>query len=58
MNKLTRNIKNKGYSLSEFCREVGISLRTYRTYEKEDHKYHTMLLGWINEATTKSFPKP
>lgn len=53
MNKLTRDIKDKGYSLTEFCREANISLRTYRTYEKEDHKLHNALLVLIYKLKDK-----
>ena len=48
MNILTRKIKDKGYSLTEFCDNHRISLRSYRTYEKEDHKLHNMLCMWVD----------
>jgi hypothetical protein len=48
MNTLTKKIKDKGYSLTEFCDNHRISLRSYRTYEKEDHKLHNMLCMWID----------
>jgi hypothetical protein len=51
MNTLTKKIKNKGYSLTEFCDNHRISLRSYRTYEKEDHKLHNMLCMWIDNLT-------
>ena len=51
MNILTKKIKNKGYSLTEFCDARLISLRTYRRWEKEDHKLHNMLCMWIDNLT-------
>ena len=44
MNILTRKIRNKGYSLLEFCDGELISLRTYRRWEKEDHDKHLWLI--------------
>ena len=48
MNIITRKIKDKGYSLTEFCENHKISLRSYRAYEKEDHKLHNMLCMWVD----------
>jgi hypothetical protein len=45
MNILTRKIRNKGYSLQEFCDLHLMSLRTYRRWEKEDIKYHSGLVS-------------
>ena len=53
MNNLTRKIKAKGYTLSQGVKAMGISLRTYRYYEKEDHKNHNDLIEWINELESK-----
>ncbi len=53
MNKATQKIKAKGYSLGEFLKTVGISLSSYRRYEKEDNKYHLFLNQLIDEVTTK-----
>tara|TARA_R110000803_G_scaffold95395_5_gene163421 strand:- start:18788 stop:18988 length:201 start_codon:yes stop_codon:yes gene_type:complete len=47
MNILTKKIKNKGYSLDEFCDANLISLRTYRRWEKEDNKNHNLLVGMV-----------
>jgi hypothetical protein len=37
MNRLTRQIKDKGYSLPEFCKIICFSLRWYRTHERADN---------------------
>lgn len=47
MNKLTRKIRDNGYSLQEFCDNNLMSLRTYRRWEKEDHKSHWLLVGMV-----------
>lgn len=47
MNILTRKIKNEGYSLSEFCENNLISLRTYRRWEKEENKNHNLLVAMV-----------
>jgi hypothetical protein len=47
MNILTKKIRNAGYSLTEFCDHNLISLRTYRRWEKEDHKNHKLLLDMV-----------
>ena len=54
MNKLTRKIKDKGYSLPEFCFAHGISLRTYRSYENTSNKNHEKLNKWINDLPSAS----
>ena len=53
MNELTRRIKAKGYTLTEGVKALGISLSTYRKYEKEDHKQHNDLISWIDELESK-----
>jgi len=50
MNKLTRKIRDKGYSLDEFCKANSISLRTYRRHEKENHPKHADLVGVANNT--------
>jgi hypothetical protein len=47
MNALTKKIRNAGCSLTEFCDHNLISLRTYRRWEKEDHKNHKLLLDMV-----------
>ncbi len=53
MNELTHKIKSKGYKLNEFIKLIGISLSTYRKYEKEDHPQHKNLIFWIDAAKHK-----
>jgi hypothetical protein len=53
MNKLTKKIKNKGYSLTEFCDNHLISLRSYRRYENENHNGHVKLVDWIDKLEDK-----
>ncbi len=47
MNVLTRKIRNKGYSLDEFCKLQDIALRTYRRRERESHPKHETLANQI-----------
>ena len=54
MNGLTRKIKAKGYTLGEGLKLLGLSLSTYRKYEKEDHKHHSDLINWIGELESKN----
>ena len=53
MNKLTRRIRNKGYTLEEFCQKIGMSLRWYRTHEKEDSPKHLKLVQIIDDLEVK-----
>ena len=53
MNSTTQRIKSKGYSLPEFLKSTGISLSTYRRYEKESNANHAMLNRLINELENK-----
>jgi len=53
MNILTRKIRNKGYSLLEFCEVYYISLRTYRRYEKADNDNHEVLVDWVDSLKDK-----
>ena len=53
MNTTTQRIKSKGYTLPEFLKKVGISLSTYRRYEKESNANHSMLNRLINELENK-----
>jgi len=54
MNILTRKIRNKGYSLNEFCEKQYISLRTYRRWEKPGHPKHETLVSQVNELENKN----
>ena len=49
MNSCTQKIKAKGYRLNEALKIFGISLSTYRRYEKANNDNHEMLLRLINE---------
>ncbi|PHR55982.1 MAG: hypothetical protein COA43_14795 [Robiginitomaculum sp.] len=53
MNKATQQIKAKGYTLTEFLEVTGISLRSYRRYEKQDNKYHSFLGQLITDLKVK-----
>lgn len=53
MNKATQQIKAKGYSLPEFLKATGISLSSYRRYEKIDSKYHSLLNQLISDLEEK-----
>ncbi len=53
MNKLTRQIRNKGYTLQEFCESIGFSLRWYRAHEHNDSRQNKMIVAHINELETK-----
>lgn len=53
MNTLTHKIKAKGYKLNELIKVIGISLSTYRKYEKESHPQHANLVLWIDELENK-----
>ena len=54
MNIATQKIRDKGYSLTEFCKLHRICLRTYRAYEKVTHVKYTALNKWIDELEDKS----
>ena len=55
MNVLTQKIKAKGYSLVEGLEAIGISLSTYRRYEKEGNANHAMLNRLINGLENKQW---
>ena len=57
MNKATQKIKSKGYSLPEFLSVAGISLSSYRRYEKADNKYHSFLNQLISDLESKNANK-
>lgn len=54
MNNLTRVLKVKGYNLTEANKALGISLATFRRYEKESHLHHDDLIKWIDELPNKN----
>lgn len=53
MNELTITRKQKGYTQSEMLKVIGISLRTYRNYEKESHKMNEWLIRTVNNLENK-----
>ena len=53
MNRATQKLKSKGYNLNEFLSVVGLSLSTYRRYEKETNPNHSMLNRLIDELESK-----
>ena len=53
MNVLTRKIRNKGYSLSEFLIVIGFSLRWYREHEKPGAGKYDFLVGKMDELESK-----
>tara|TARA_R110000850_G_C9579305_1_gene425978 strand:- start:118 stop:279 length:162 start_codon:yes stop_codon:yes gene_type:complete len=53
MNTTTQRIKSKGITLPEFLKKTGISLSSYRRYEKESNANHAMLNRLINELENK-----
>ena len=46
-------MNSKGYSLNEFLDQMGISLSTYRRWEKETSQFNGALNEWIDEAPKK-----
>lgn len=54
MNKNTRDIRNKGYTLLEFCEKISRSMRWYREHcNKEQNKQNQMIRDFINELESK-----
>ena len=53
MNSNTMKIKAKGYSLPEALKEMGISLSTYRRWEKPDNKFNNVLVAWVDKLESK-----
>ena len=54
MNKLTRKIRNKGYTLNEFCLRIGYSLRWYREHCLKDNKQNELIKTEIDELESKN----
>ena len=53
MNTLTIKRKQKRYSESEMLSEIGISLSTYRRWEKPEHEMNEWLVNAVNELESK-----
>ena len=53
MNKLTRKIRNKGYTLLEFCEVIGYSLRWYREHAKKENIQNELIKFYIQQLEDK-----
>jgi hypothetical protein len=53
MNKLTRKIRNKGYTLLEFCEIIGYSLRWYREHAVKDNKQNKLINDKVDKLENK-----
>ena len=53
MNKLTRKIRNKGYTLLEFCEVIGYSLRWYREHVNKSNKQNDLINDEIDNLETR-----
>ena len=53
MKKLTRKIRNKGYTLLEFCEIIGYSLRWYREHATKDNKQNRKIVDEIEKLENK-----
>lgn len=50
---LTKKIIDKGYTLDEFLKHIGFSLRWYREHSKPSAKRYEFLLGKVEELRGK-----
>jgi transcriptional regulator with XRE-family HTH domain len=53
MNTATNELKKKGYTLTEGLKKLGISLSTYRRWEKPDALCNEVLIAWIDKLECK-----
>lgn len=53
MNPITRQIRKKGYTLTEFLDAIGFSLRWYRTHENEGAPKHEFLKQKVEQLDEK-----
>ena len=53
MNKLTRKIRNKGYTLLEFCEAIGYSLRWYREHVNKSNEQNDLIVDEIDKLEVK-----
>ncbi len=53
MNKLTRKIRDKGYSLLEFCEVIGYSLRWYREHANKNNKQNQLISNEVDKLKSK-----
>jgi hypothetical protein len=54
MNRLTRKIRNKGYTLLEFCEVIGYSLRWYREHVNKSNKQNDLINEEIDKLEVKN----
>lgn len=54
MNEVTQKLKAKGYSLTEGIMRLGISLSSYRRYEKKSNPNHVMLNRLVDELKVRN----
>lgn len=53
MNPLTRKIRDKGYTLDEFCKVIGYSLRWYREHCLKNNKQNALITSEIDKLKDK-----
>ena len=53
MNSSTMKIKAKGYSLTEAIKVIGISLSTYRRWEKPSNRFNDVLTARVDNLENK-----
>ena len=53
MNVLTRKLRDKGYSLDEYCKLIGQCLKWHRMHEREGSTHHDKIVSFINELESK-----
>jgi len=49
MNKLTRKIRNKGYTLNEFCDHIGQCMRWYSVHKNLDNKQNELINKYVDD---------
>lgn len=54
MNSRTRKIRDKGYTLLEFCECIGYSLRWYREHANKDNSQSELIDNEIEELEVKN----
>ena len=57
MKEETRKIRNKGYTLLEFCEVIGYSLRWYRTHVNKSNKQNDLINEEIEKLNSKQLVK-
>ena len=53
MNKLTRKIRNKGYTLKEFCEAIGQCMRWYSVHKNNDNEQNELIKAEIDKLEDK-----